>query len=73
MWVSVKRGIGVGAGAGAGAGARVGVGVGVGVGAGAGAGDGIYLFSKECCFRVRLRALSKSKNWPAGPDILATK
>ena len=57
MRVSVKRGIGVGAGA----------------GAGAGAGDGIYLFSKECCFRVRLRALSKSKNWPAGPDILATK
>ena len=47
MWVSVKRGIGVGAGAGAGAG--------VGVGAGAGAGDGIYLFSKECCFRVKLR------------------
>ena len=69
MWVSVKRGIGIGAGAGAGAGA----GVGAGAGAGAGAGDGIYLFSKECCFRVRLRALSKSKNWPAGPDILATK
>ena len=67
MWVSVKRGIGAGAGAG------VGAGTGAGAGAGAGAGDGIYLFSKECCFRVRLRALSKSKNWQAGPDILATK
>ena len=71
MWVSVKRGVGVGVGVGAGAGA--GAGVGAGAGARAGAGDGIYLFSKECCFRVRLRALSKSKNWPAGPDILATK